>query len=228
MTRPLAVLRPAPGNAATVARATAAGFATLSLPLFEVRALAWDLPDVAAHDALILTSANAVRFGGAGLAALGPLPVLAVGAHTAETARSAGLDVMATGTGDGREIAALAVARGVTRALHLSGRDRTLAVGGPIATVLPVYESAARAVAPATLRRLAGTTALLHSARAARRLAALVDAAGIERATIALAAFSPAIAAAAGPGWAAMVSAAIPDDAALFAAARALPETTGR
>ena len=38
------------------------------------------------------------------------------------------------------------------------------------------------------------------------------------RATIALAAFSPAIAAAAGDGWRTIVTAATPDDAALFAA----------
>ena len=69
MTRVLAVLRPEPGNAATRERAEIAGFATVALPLFEVRALAWDAPDPGAFDALILTSANALRFGGGGLAA---------------------------------------------------------------------------------------------------------------------------------------------------------------
>jgi uroporphyrinogen-III synthase len=224
----LAVLRPEPGHAATLARAQAAGFETVSLPLFAVQALAWDVPSAAAFDALILTSANAVRFAGARLADLTALPVLAVGPHTAAAAREAGFDVMATGGGDGAEIAALAVAQGVSRALHLTGRDRTLTAGGLIARVIPVYESAALAIDPVRLRDLIGSTALLHSARAARRLAELIDAAKIARARIAIAAFSPAIAAAAGSGWAGIASAATPDDGALFAAARSIADTRGR
>ncbi|WP_353203260.1 uroporphyrinogen-III synthase [Sphingomonas sp.] len=222
MSAPLAVLRPEPGHAATRARAQAAGFETISLPLFAVQALTWELPHAAAFDALLLTSANAVRFAGAELAGLTSLPVLAVGPHTAMAAQAAGFDVMAIGGGDGAEIAALAMAHGVSRALHLTGRDRTLSAGGPIAQVIPVYESAAIAVDPARLTDLIGSIALLHSARAARRLAALLDAAKIDRARVAIAAFSPAIAAAAGVGWAATASAATPDDAALFVAARSI------
>ena len=100
MTRTLAVLRPEPGNAATVARARAAGFATLSLPVFAVVPLAWDVPDPADYDALILTSANAVRHAGAGLDRLRVLPVFAVGARTAAAARAAGFDVAQTGCED--------------------------------------------------------------------------------------------------------------------------------
>jgi uroporphyrinogen-III synthase len=222
VTRPLAVLRPEPGNAATVARAEAAGFATVALPLFAVRALAWDAPDPHDHDALILTSANALRFGGAGLVALTALPVLAVGPHTAAAATAAGFDVVAVGDGSARDIVATATARGTTRALHLAGQDRTLAAGGPIAAVVPVYESAALPIDPAAIQALAGATALLHSARAARRLAQLLHAPAL-RGTVALAAFSTAIAEAAGPGWAGVAAAATPDDAALFAAARMLP-----
>ena len=228
MIQRLAVLRPEPGHAATRARAETAGFETVSLPLFAVQALAWEPPPVAAFDALILTSANAVRFAGAELAGLMRLPVLAVGPHTAAAAQAAGFDVMAIGGGDGAEIAALAVAHGVTRALHLTGRDRTLSAGGPIAQVIAVYESAALTVDSARLTDLIGSTALLHSARAARRLAELLDAAEIEPARLAIAAFSPVIAAAAGPGWAALAVAATPDDAALFVAARSIAGQQGR
>ena len=220
MTATLAVLRPEPGNAATVARAEAAGFTTLSLPLFAVRAISWDVPDIGAFDALILTSANAVRFAGEGLANLLRLPVLAVGPHTAAAARATGFDVMATGGGDGAAIAALATDSGISRALHLTGRDRTLVEGGPIRSVVPVYENAPLPIAPAALEPLIGTTALLHSARAAHRLGALIDAAHVDRNRIAIAAFSTAIAAAAGTGWADIASATAPDDAALFVAAR--------
>lgn len=225
--RVLAVLRPEPGNAATCARAAAAGFATRALPLFAVEALDWDVPDAAQHDALILTSANALRFGGPGIAALTGLPVLAVGPHTAAAARAAGFDVMAIGSGDGAQIASVAEEQGIRRALHLTGRDRTLGAGGAIATVLPVYHSVAVPVAPDALHALDGTIALLHSARAARRLEALVTAAGLDRSRIAIAAFSPAIAATLGPGWGGVVAAATPDDAALFAAALGLSTQTG-
>lgn len=214
----LAVLRPEPGNAATVARARAAGFATLSLPLFAVEPRAWVAGDPALYDALILTSANALRFGGAGLAALRGLPVLAVGPHTAAALQGAGFTLGGVGAGDAASVVALAAANGVTRALHLSGEDRTLDVGGPIRAVIPVYASVERPIDPADCAALGGTTALLHSVRAARRLAALVDGAGIARARIALAAFSDAIAQAAGHGWAGIVVADRPDDDALFAA----------
>lgn len=214
----LAVLRPEPGNAATVSRARAAGFETLSLPLFAVEPRDWAAGDPALYDALILTSANALRFGGAGLAALRGLPVLAVGPHTAAAARAAGFTLAGVGAGDAASIVALAEANGVTRALHLSGADRTLAVGGPIRAVIPVYASVERPIDPAECAALGDTTALLHSVRAARRLAALVDSAGIGRERVALAAFSDAIARAAGDGWAGIVVADRPDDNALFAA----------
>lgn len=226
MTRRLAVLRPEPGNAATRGRAAAAGFATIALPLFEVRAMAWHAPDPAEHDALILTSANALRFGGEGLAALTSLPVFAVGAQTAAAARAAGFTVAATGERDGARLVELASAHGVTRALHLTARDRTLDTGGPITSTIAVYESAVLAIDDTALRQLEGTVALLHSARAARRLAELLDTAAIPRARVAIAAFGPAIAAAAGEGWAGAATAAAPDDAALFVAIRMLPATT--
>ena len=66
---------------------------------------------------------------------------------------------------------------------------------------------------------LGGTTALLHSARAARRLAALTGAHNIRR-SVHIAALSAAVAAAAGPDWASISIAATPTDAALIDAAR--------
>jgi uroporphyrinogen-III synthase len=220
MTAPLVVLRPEPGNGATCARARAAGFETVSLPLFAVVPLTWTVPDAAQHDALILTSANALRFAGDGLATLRNLPVLAVGGHTAAAARDAGFDVIASGSGNAADILALAQRHGVRRALHLTGHDRTLEAGEVISALIPVYHSRALAVDSAALQVLNDRIALLHSARAAKRLGALVDAAGVSRARVTLAAFSPVIAAAAGVGWRGIAVAQTPDDAALFAALR--------
>ena len=67
--------------------------------------------------------------------------------------------------------------------------------------------------------RLQDSIALLHSARAATRLAALVDARAIPRSSIGIAALSPAVADAAGPGWATIAIAANPTDIALIEAA---------
>jgi len=212
----LAVLRPEPGNTATAGRIEAAGARAIRLPLFAVKALDWVPPEPTDFDALLLTSANAVRFGGDGLDRLRTLPVLAVGAQTATAASAAGFDVMASGDRDAAALIATAWANGVARALHLGGRERGIEAGGPVARAIAVYASEALPIEPRELDALHGTVALLHSVRAANRLAELV---GARRSTIGVAAFSPAIAAAAGPGWASIAIAATPNDAALIEAA---------
>ena len=93
MTRPIAVLRPEPGNAATVTRVTAAGWRAIALPLFVVRPLAWTAPDPSDFDGVLFTSANAVRHGGEELSQLTGLPAFAVGENSAQAARGAGFDV---------------------------------------------------------------------------------------------------------------------------------------
>lgn len=215
MSARIAVLRPEPGNAATAAQIVAAGAEPVRLPLFATEPLDWTAPDPRHHDALILTSANAVRLAGPGLARLAALPVYAVGAATAAAARAVGLTVAASGDGDAMSLAERARAASIDRALHLAGRDRAHAALPGVTLTLPVYASAAVPVTPAALARLAGTTALLHSARAGARLADLVA----DRARIALVAISAAAGDAAGTGWASLRIAARPDDAALIAAA---------
>jgi uroporphyrinogen-III synthase len=220
VTRRLVVLRPEPGNAATAARAAAAGFAVLRLPLYAIAPLAWDAPDPRDHDALVLTSANAVRHAGAGLARFTALPVIAVGEQTAAAAQDAGLAVAAVGSSDAAALATMLAERGVSRALHLGGRDHAAVAG--VSRTAAVYASEPVEIAPADLAEIAGHTALLHSPRAAHRLGELLDAADVPRTDVTLAAFSPAIAAAAGAGWRAIAIAAAPNDAALFAAIVAL------
>ncbi|MBN8809100.1 MAG: uroporphyrinogen-III synthase [Sphingomonas sp.] len=224
MSRAVAVLRPEPGNAATIARLDAIGLATIRLPLFEVRALDWAPSDPSVFDALILTSANAVRFGGAGLAELRDLPVHAVGATTAAAAREAGFTIAVTGDADAAALVDRMAAIGVRRALLLAGRERKLDAGGIVAQAEAVYASEPLPVAPATVARLDGAVALLHSARAASRLAELIDAAAIDRAALRLAAISRAVADAAGPGWADIATADVPTDDALVACAAALAD----
>lgn len=215
------VVRPAPGHAATMAALHMAGLTARWLPLFEARAVEWTPPDPDTVDALLITSAQGVRLAGPGLDRLRHKPVVAVGPATAAAAREAGLLVVLTGTRDAAAVVAEARAAGLTRLLHLAGRDR-VETGAMVRTV---YAADPCAIAPATIATLAGEIVLLHSARAARRLAALLDEAGLARSTVTLVAISAKVAQAAGVGWAGVVVADGPRDDAVVAAARALTRT---
>jgi uroporphyrinogen-III synthase len=88
--------------------------------------------------------------------------------------------------------------------LHLCGADRLIgeqAAQWPI-TPLIAYENVAlfQHVALSALLHAHPVT-LLHSARAARHFAGLVAAGGHDRASLSIAAISPAVAEAAGQGW---------------------------
>lgn len=220
MTRCVAILRPEPGNAATAARVRDAGLDPLSLPLFETRPIGWAVPQPAAFDALLLTSANAVRHGGAGLAKLRGLPVLAVGAATAVAALAAGFAVARQGSGGVTEL--LDSARGFTRLLWLAGDVRTAIEHPALAEVISIYASDPILLSAADAAALRGSVALVHSARAAERLALEAERHGIPRAAVRIAAISRNAADAAGGGWDAVAIAAAPDDEALIDAARPL------
>jgi uroporphyrinogen-III synthase len=220
MSRAIAVLRPEPGNRITAAAIEGRGRTALRLPLFETRPLAWTMPDPLAFDALILTSANAVRLAGEALGGLRSLPVYAVGEATASAARRAHFDVVAVGGAGAAALIEQAHTAGVRRALHLAGRERTLEAGGIIAQILPVYASEALPVAPSDIAALAGTVALIQSARAGERLAEIAQ----DRGAIMLAAVSHAAAAGAGNGWRAVAVAPRPETEALIDTAIALSD----
>jgi len=218
MTRPLLVLRPEPGASATVAAARAMGLEAIAAPLFAIAPVGWSLP-AALPEAVLLTSANALRHGGARLSALTGLPAYAVGAATAEAARQAGFGRIVAGGGDAGAILALARRDGVGSLLHLAGREHRDVVPHDISIDRRiVYAAEAVDRLPAAARgALPEAIALLHSPRAARLFARLADPAGI-----AIAAISPATLAAAGPGWRLAEAAEDPTDASLLAVAAKL------
>ncbi len=221
--RGLLVVRPEPGNARTLARLRAAGGDARAWPLFAAAPVAWEVPEATGYDALLITSANAVRHAGAGLAALAHLPVIAVGDESAGVARDAGLDVAVVGHGGVARALASARAAGLTRPLHLAGREH-VASGHPVAIV---YASADLDTDTGDFRAAAaGRIVLLHSVRAAQRVAALV---ADTRQGVEIAALSPAICEAAGPGWAFAAAADVPTDAALcrLAIERAIDPAAG-
>lgn len=213
------VLRPEPGAAATAARARALGLDPVVAPLFRIVPRAWALPD-ARFDALLMTSANAARALGAAPAGLAALPLYAVGPATARAAAAAGFADIRTGPGDVAGTAALAAADGVGALLHLAGADRVAAPAAPV--ILPVTVYASEAVDPPPLLPSGPHLALLHSPRAARHYRALVAPDGTMPARHSIAAISPAVATAAGPGWRAVGIAAESDDDALLAVAARL------
>lgn len=209
MTRRLLVVRPEPGNARTVARLREAGGEVRGWPLFAAAPVPWTMPDPGDHDALLVTSANAVRYAGAGLDALAALPVIAVGAESAKVARCAGLTVAATGDGGVADALAAARVAGLSRPLHLAGQEHVDS-GHP--TVI-VYASRDLPVDAADFRAAAaGRIVLLHSARAASRVADLL---ARDRQTVEIAALSAGVRNVAGDGWASVSVAAAPNDAAL-------------
>lgn len=209
----LFILRPQPGADRTAASAAVLGLDPVIAPFFSVTPIAWDAPDPAGYDALILTSANAPRHAGAALRSYAELPCYAVGETTADAARDAALHDIRVGPSDGHALVAMMAAGGIKRALHLAGADRTpLDPRGIAIDVRTVYRSEAAATLPEAIA--AGGIALLHSPRAGRVLAGLASPEICARLTIA--AISAAAAQAAGAGWRSVHVAAAPRDAALL------------
>ena len=211
----LLVTRPAPDGAATVARLRALDHDTQWLPLLATEPLAWTAP-AARPSAVMLTSAAAARLAGPAAAQFHDLPCFAVGAATAAAARAAGFADVRDGGGTVQALVDRLVADGCDRVLHLAGADRTPVAlpAGLRIEVVTVY--AARLLALAALP--VADWVLLYSARTARHFAAEIDRRGGERAAYRIAALSAAVAAAAGAGWRAVITAATPDEPALLAA----------
>jgi uroporphyrinogen-III synthase len=221
----LLIIRPEPGASATAERTREAGLQPILLPFFEVQAVAWEWPDPAGYDALLLTSANAVRFGGAALESLRALPVHAVGERTAEAARAARLNVETVGTSDAAAAVKAASDMGHRRLLWLAGADhRPIKMPRNMPKALKVTTVIGYASGPKTLTAdvapiIASADAVaLHSPRAAAEFAKAVAEFGLDRSSITLAAFSPTIAEAAGDGWHAVAVAERPADIALLSA----------
>lgn len=227
MTLPLLILRPQPGADATAERARALGLDPIVAPLFRIAPLAWSPPPAMDFDALMLTSANAARHAGSGLAAYRDLPCYAVGEATAAAAREAGFGEVRIGAEDGVALLLMMEADGIERALHLCGADHvTLEPAGTRIARIPVYRAETVGALPASAQdALAGpAVALLHSARAASLFGGLVG----DRSRLALAAISPRTARAAGAGWRQVAVAAAPRDQALLALAAKLCQTEGQ
>jgi uroporphyrinogen-III synthase len=218
--KPLAIVRPEPGGSATAKAARRLGLQPLVMPLFEIRPLEWNPPDAGGFDALLFTSANAIRQGGPRLDALLGLPAHCVGEATARAARDYGFKVASVGSG--RVDPLLESLPAEIRLLHLGGlHRREPKTPRQSIRVIPVYAAEELAV-PQGFREVEECVVAAHSPRAAARVGELVDELGLRRGRIALAAISREAAEAAGTGWEVVLSANEPDDAALLAIAAEL------
>lgn len=195
------VIRPEPGNAATVDAARALGLDALAFPLFAMASTPWNAPDPAGYRALLVGSANVFRLGGAGLSQLSALPVHAVGAATADAARAAGFLVEQTGEG-GLQPLVEGLCPG--RYLRLAGEKHVPLALPTDVTVEDIVVYAARGLPmPAALIAALAQPAvvLLHSGEAAQHFAAESARLGVDRQQTALVCLAPRIGTLAGLGW---------------------------
>ncbi len=209
----LLAVRPEPGLAATLDKARALGLAITGHPLSAIRPLAWDCPEPAHFDGLLIGSANAILHGGPNLARLADKPVFAVGEATASAARAAGFTVAMTGSGGLQGV--LDAITAPCHLLRIAGEEHvplTPPDGVTFAEVIAYRSEALPLDAAAPLLASGEALVLLHSAATAAHFAAECDRLGLDRARITLAALGPRIAAAAGEGWAAVHTAATPDE----------------
>lgn len=213
----LLALRPEPGLAATLEKARAMGIAITGHPLSAIRPLAWDCPDPVGIDGLLIGSANAILHGGPDLARLTDKPVYAVGEATAAAARAAGFTVAMTGSGGLQGV--LDAVPAPRHLLRIAGEEHvplSPPTGVTFAEVI-AYRSEPLPLGPAAPLLASGEAlVLLHSAATASHFAAEVGRLGLDRTRISLAALGPRIAAAAGSGWAAIHTAATPDERSLL------------
>jgi len=216
MSRPLLILRPEPEAQATAERARSLGLEPIICPLFDGVAVPWDQPE-GQFDAIMVTSAAAIRFGGALLSAFHGLPLYAVGAATAEAVRIAGFREVHAGGGAVDAVIARIAADARNRVLYLAGRDRTAHGELPFECVT-VIVYAMDPLPPPELP--ADAVAMIHSKRAGERLAEIVG----DRATIDIVAISAKAASGAGTGWRSIQWPEEPTDAAMLALAAPLCE----
>lgn len=213
------ILRPHPGADATADRAQALGLEPVIYPLFTVEQLAWEPPDRAHFDALMLTSANAVRHAGPELMRYAALPLYVVGKATASAACDFGLVPQHIGDADAAALLETMHREGRRAVLHLCGENvvDTDTIGLDL-LLIPVYRSIEHGSDDDLIAALQpGDILLIHSPRAGKRLNALVDCES--RSGLSVIAISQAALDAAGDGWTIAQAAPLPTDTAMLALA---------
>lgn len=224
MTGHVLVLRGEPAASATARLARELGLSATCAPMSDVQSVAWHAPDRGNYDAVLLGSANAVRWAGAELGGCLGAPALVVGDATARAAADAGFEVAIVGKGGLQSVLdGLGGSAPYRRLLRLAGADH-IALTPPPGVMLEtrtVYEVLYQPLSDAAPQAVdAGAIVLLHSGLAAQHFASEIDRLGIKRSSITLAALASRVARAAGAGWQRLETAGQPNDRALLELAR--------
>ncbi len=225
MSKPVVVLRPEPGQTATLVAAFQRGIQARGMPLCVVSPVPWDAP-AQPYDGVMVGSANALRHAGDELEKITHLPVLAVGEVTARLALDAGMEVEETGSG-GLQSVLDGLPPIKRHLLRLAGETHLDITPPPHVTIdtAITYRTDYRPLTKAQSEFLAGgATILLHSGEMATHFADQCDANALDRNTFDLLAMAPRIAERAGSGWGSLTVADGTSDAALLAATQALCE----
>ncbi len=116
------ILRPEPGASRFAAEAEALGFEALRDPILRYVPFAFTPPALEGFDALVFTSAQAVRVFSAAVQGR-EIAVYCVGGDTARFAKELGFENVYSADGGGAELSALVRARGLRRVLYPRAKD---------------------------------------------------------------------------------------------------------
>lgn len=119
----LILLRPTEGAEQSAEIAREKGLDPLLAPATEINALAWDAPPAQGFDAIMITSANALRYGGEAIYQYKHLPLYAVGKATAKLAEEMGFTIAAIGKGGAKALWPLIKQSDAKNIVRLVGRD---------------------------------------------------------------------------------------------------------
>ena len=197
--KPCIIVRPEPGNTATSAAARALGLNVVAAPLYVIEEVEFNIDLSISYDAILITSSNSIRASFTVLEQITHLPLLAVGAASAEAAHAAGFKTIIMGDADGQALGQKAVDLGFRHVLHLVGDPyKPVEVAGLTCDVRTTYRATELPVPPELEAALQEPCVILaHSPRAARRLSELASAKNASS----LIALSAQVARAAGEGW---------------------------
>ncbi|MEP2990058.1 MAG: uroporphyrinogen-III synthase [Parasphingorhabdus sp.] len=223
MSLPLLILRPIEGAQSTAAKAQACDLNPIVDPLFEIKPLPWTAPPADQYDAIMFTSANAVKMADTKLQDYAHLPALVVGATTEREAEMAGFKVIQTGKSGVQSLVDMLPIKGFERILRLSGSEYTAVQSDRTMDHIAVYESVCIGLGErARLSLASGVVILIHSLRAAQSLVGEMEKWDIPRARNHIIAISPNVADATGKAWKSIDVAKQPTDEALLTQAARL------
>lgn len=223
MNLPLLILRPIAGAEKTAAKAQALGLKPIIDPLFVVQSVAWNAPPVDQYDAIMFTSANAVKMSGSDLQKYRTLPAIVVGDATKQAAEAAGFIATQTGNMGVQSLVDMLPKNSFERILRVSGKEYSAVKSNRIIDQVVVYESACIGLGQHARTALeSGAIVLIHSMRAAQSLVSEMEKNKISCERNQVLALSSNVAEAAGNLWKSVEVAEQPTDEALLTKAARL------